>query len=637
MSVAVLHQEEKRMGLPRVAFIELTVFSGVYPLASGYMRAVAGEDERVKNAFKFEIHSICINNLRLEEQLNVIDADVYAISCYVWNMGFIKRWLPTLIARKPDVYIILGGPQVMNQDKRYLDPENERLMLCNGEGEYTFTNYLAQLCSPEPDFGAVMGLTFIRDGEMITTPSQGRIEDLNRIPSPYLEGYLDPEKYVWAPIETNRGCPYQCTYCYWGAATNAKVFKSDLDRVKAEITWLSLNRALFIFITDANFGMLKRDIEIAHHLAECKHRFGYPMTVFFSAAKNSPERVTAITKELSKADLISTQPVSLQTMDSNTLISVKRSNIKESSYTRLQQELRDSNLSSFIEMIWPLPGETLESFKTGLGMLCTSEADAFVIHHLLLLNNVAMNEQRDEYMLQVTNDADPNSEAQVVIATKDVTHEEYKEGVRFGYHVTSLYSLRALRFVARYLDTTGRMSFKTLISGFSEYCDSRPNDPYTKYIDNVIALSGQTKFSANGGIFHVTLHQFRKEFDNLLHDSLKALNLLEDEFIIFLFELDLLNRPYVYYNTPISNGEGLLNLSQVVSKHRDGMVIKVPTKYGSATSEALGLHDPANTYRIKYRTDQLPFMEVKPFEDNLSYCESKLHKMRSILPVWTTT
>nr|UHJ79943.1 radical SAM protein [uncultured bacterium] len=622
------------MALPRVAFIELTVFSRVYPLASGYMRAAAGQDARVNRAFEFEIHSSCINNPRLLQELNAIDADVYAISCYVWNMGFVKRWLPTVIARKPDAHVILGGPQVMNQGAQYLDPSHERIVICNGEGEHTFTNYLAELCSFAPNLAAVKGLTFYRRGERVTTPPQDRIQDLDAIPSPYLEGYLDPEKYGWAPIETNRGCPFQCTYCYWGAATNAKVFKSDLGRVKAEITWLSQNRALYLFITDANFGMLKRDLDIAAHLAECKRRFGYPMTVFFSSAKNSPERVTEITQELSRADLISTQPVSLQTLDPRTLVSVKRSNIKESSYTTLQAQLAASNLSSFLEMIWPLPGETFETFTNGLGRLCASDADAFVIHHLLLLNNVDMSSQREEYQIQTTRDADPNSEAQVVVATKDVTPDEYKEGVRFGFHLTSLYSLRALRFVGRYLNSTGRMDFKTLITAFSEYCKTKPSDPYMEYINDVIALSGQTKFSANGGIFHVTLHEFRREFDLLLHGFMQSRRLLDDEFTAFHFEMDLLNRPHVYSNTAITNGDGLLKLIQVVAKDRDGMVVRVPAKYGDAATGMLGLPQSATRYSIKYRTGQMPFMPSRSHEDNLSYCESKLHKIRSILPAW---
>jgi len=618
-----------------VAFIELTVFAGVYPLASGYMRGVASQNERVRDAYDFEIQSICINKARFEDELAKIDADVYAVSCYVWNMGLVCRWLPKLLAQRPSAKVILGGPQVMNHAERYLDPKWENVVLCNGEGEYTFTHYLEQLVSSEPDLCRVNGLSFYRDGELITTESQGRIQDLNTIPSPYLEGYLDSRKYVWAPLETNRGCPYQCTYCFWGAATNAKVYKSDMDRVKAEITWLAQNRALYIFITDANFGMLNRDIEIAEHIAACKHEYGYPMTVWLSAAKNSPDRVTKITRVLSAEGLISAQPVSLQTMDATTLKAVQRSNIKESSYLSLQNELHNSKLSSFVEMIWPLPGETLASFKSGLGKLCRYDADALVIHHLLLINNVKMNSQREEYRMETTKDADSNSEAEVVIATRDVSREDYKEGVRFGFHLTSLFSLRGLRFVMRHLDSTGEVLFEDSITKFSDYTKRFPDDPYVQYIESVIAVSGQTKFSANGGIFHVSLFEFRKQFDGLLNGFMESLGVLQDPMVRFLFEVDLLNRPHIYYNTPISNGDGLLKMIQIVSKDKDGYLVRVPGEYAKTTADLFGLSSSNPKLRIKYHTTQMPFMENKPYEDNLSYCEARLHKMASIMPVWS--
>lgn len=623
----------------RIAFIELTVFAGVYPLASGYMRGLAMQNVNIKESCTFELNSICINDHSFEARLNEIDADVYAISCYVWNMGFVKQWVRTLSVRKPKARIILGGPQVMNQGMLYLDRSNERLAVCNGEGEHTFANYLAELCSSHPDLSQVKGLSFVQASELITTQPQERVQDLNVIPSPYLENYFDGAQYVWAPIETNRGCPYQCTYCYWGAATNSRVFRFAMDRVKEEITWLSKGRAFYIFINDANFGMLNRDIEIAEHLAECKRKYGYPITVWLSAGKNSPDRVTQITRILSREGLISTQPVSLQTMDANTLKSVKRDNIKESSYLRLQDDLRRSKLSSFVEMIWPLPGETLESFKAGLGKLCRSDADAIVIHHLLLINNVPMNNQREEYKLEVANDRDPNSEAQVVVATKDVSHEEYEEGVRFGYHLTSLFSLRALRFVGRHLDMEGRLSFKDLISAFSEYCERVPDHPYNQYISSVIEGNSQSQFSANGGIFHVILHEFRRDFDWLLLGFLQHLGLLGNEVLRFLFELDLLNRPYVYSNTPITNCEGMLSHVQITSKETDGLLVRIPPEHVELVPDLLGVEGATGTrLRVTYRghdgQTQMPFMESKQYQDNLSYCEAKLHKMGSILPVW---
>ena len=623
----------------KVAFVELTVFAGVYPLASGYMRGLAARNAQVEESFAFEFHSICVNDRSAEAALHEIDVDVYAVSCYVWNMGLVKRWLPALFARRPGARIILGGPQVMNQAARYLDRGNEQLVLCNGEGEYTFVNYLVELCSLHPNLSHVRGLSFVRDGELITNPPQERIVDLNAIPSPYLENYFDDARYVWAPIETNRGCPFHCTYCYWGAATNSRVFKFTLDRVREEITWLSRRGAFYIFINDANFGMLERDIEIAEHLARCKREYGYPITVWLSAAKNSPDRVTRITQILSREGLISTQPVSLQTLDANALKSVRRDNIKMTSYSRLQDDLRLQGLSSFVEMIWPLPGETLESFKTGLGTLCSSGADAIVIHQLLLINNVPMNDQREEHGLEAAEDNDPNSEAEVVVSTRNVSRREYEEGVRFGYHLTSLFSLRGLRFVGRHLDLAGRWSFKDLIHSFAEYSRRVPGHPYNRYIDGVIADNGQCQFRANGGIFHVVLHQFRQDFDELLFGFLRHLGMLADETMRVLFELDLLNRPHVYSNTPLAVSDPMLNHVRIEAREPDGFLVHVPPGHERLAADLFSVESAAGarlrvTYRGRPGQTQMPYMESKPYEDNLAYCEAKLHKMGSILPVW---
>ena len=96
------------------------------------------------------------------------------------------------------------------------------------------------------------------------------------MPSPYLTGIFDelikenPEEKWLASWETNRGCPFSCTYCDWGSATNSKVSRMHLDRVYAELDWFSKNKVEFIFCCDANFGMLPRDYDIALKAAENK-------------------------------------------------------------------------------------------------------------------------------------------------------------------------------------------------------------------------------------------------------------------------------------------------------------------------------------------------------------------------------
>ena len=69
-------------------------------------------------------------------------------------------------------------------------------------------------------------------------------------------------------IETNRGCPYGCTFCDWGSATLSRIRKFDIERVFAELEWCAEARLRAIGIADANFGIFERDVEIAEQIAD---------------------------------------------------------------------------------------------------------------------------------------------------------------------------------------------------------------------------------------------------------------------------------------------------------------------------------------------------------------------------------
>src|SRR4029077_16831436 len=115
--------------------------------------------------------------------------------------------------------------------------------------------------------------------------------DLSQIPSPFLDGVFDDEKYTWMLIETNRGCPFKCTYCYWGAATGDRVYRYDNERIERELEWISRSGCWYLFIADANWGMLKRDVELSRRLVSYHKQYGAPISVYFCGSKNTPERV----------------------------------------------------------------------------------------------------------------------------------------------------------------------------------------------------------------------------------------------------------------------------------------------------------------------------------------------------------
>src|SRR5207247_658298 len=107
------------------------------------------------------------------------------------------------------------------------------------------------------------------------------------------------------------------------------------------------------------WGMLGRDVGLSRHIAACKTKHRTPHMVYFSAAKNSPDRVSEITEIFQDAGIMAAQPVSLQTVDDHALKEVDRQNIKRSAYLKVQDNLNDLSISSYTELIWPLPGETL--------------------------------------------------------------------------------------------------------------------------------------------------------------------------------------------------------------------------------------------------------------------------------------
>ena len=169
----------------------------------------------------------------------------------------------------------------------------------------------------------------------LSTGDTVRIDDLDTIPSPYLTGVFDklitkyPEIRWNGTIETNRGCPYACTFCDWGSLTYNKVKVFELERVFAELEWMGRNQFDFISFTDANFGIFaERDSMIADKLISVQKEYGMPRAYTIAWAKNQKKEVVDIVKKLiyeggAKIGL----NLSVQTMDENTLEIIKRTNL----------------------------------------------------------------------------------------------------------------------------------------------------------------------------------------------------------------------------------------------------------------------------------------------------------------------
>jgi len=620
-----------------VALFEFSVWDSVSPLVSGLLESSACQRAHVREAYEFQKYSYPIRSAPLDTLVNV-NADVYAISCYVWNTGFVmKQLLPALLARHKEARILLGGPQVMHKAERYLSTEHGRVAICNGEGELTFTNYLEELLSAEPDLSRVKGLSFYSGGVLTHTSDQERLQNFDEHPSPYLDGRFDGRRFMCGVVETNRGCPFKCTFCYWGAAINSKVRSYPMDRVLGEIEWLSRNEVYLLFIADANLGILRRDHTIVEFIADCRKKYGFPKAVTFSASKNTPpERNANTLKTFSDAGMLATLPISIQSFSPTALKHVERSNISTAGYIELQRLMNERGNNASVELIWPLPGETLSSFKSGIATLLRLGAHSFNVFPLLLINNVKMEQQREKFGLVTAPDPDPHSDAELVIETSDVPHGDYLSGLRFTAHLTTLVSCHALRCVMQTLQQVHDVPADVLIDDFDRFCEQYGPDPYMDYVRDATAGLKFFAFGMLGSLLHRVAGVDIKAFDALLYAFMSQHPLWHDERVRLAFELDLLNRPYAYRNLPLVDKQDKLEIVRITKAGRqDGLSISIPEKHTAYAAACLNVA-PSTEYTITYKSAAQQLYVAGMSEANYnSYCHGLLIRINSVVPQWS--
>ena len=608
------------------------------PLVSGYLQAYAMADEAIRGEYRFERYSAVAKagGLGVAADLIKADADVYAFSCYVWNMGLVRSLVRAVRQAKPNAQIILGGPQVMSQGRRYLSETDERTVICNGEGELTFAQYLRALTESDPKLHEVNGLSYYRDRELVTTAKQSRLSSLDDIPSPYLTGVFD-SGYSIAILETNRGCPYHCGFCYWGAATNDRVHRFDEDRVREEIRWVAENEILFLFIADANWGMLSRDVEISRHITDCATEHGAPNVVYFSAAKNKPHAVTKIAGIFQEARLIASQPVSLQTLEPQSLALIERSNIKLSAFAEIHEDLREKQISSFVELIWPLPGETLASFRRGIATLCENEAQTVIAYPHLLLNNTPIYHNTERLGIRTRAAGGDIAEARIVIGTKEASEEDFVEGMYYFYAFHALHNTQSLRAVTRFLVRSGQATYEEVFSAFADFLRRQgDDDPILGYIQRSIRDADYYDVNNYGLFIHSVMHEHRELFAEHVRTFVQGSGWWNDETVRALFEIDLLNRPYMYSNTPMdANPEGFRTMRLIDGKART-YTVQVPPEYIPHLTDAVKVQTVADhgVFVVDHKRLQYPFMPTQSRDHSGSYCHGMIEKVGNITASW---
>ena len=336
------------------------------PYAVGMLAAFAFADERVRSSYglreilyRLDDVDACIERLE--------DPAFVGFSNSIWNYSYNLVFAEKLKQKYPDCIVEFGGHHVPPTTE-FLEKYPFIDVLIHRKGEEAFRDVLIALDKGLP-LSDIPNISYReKDGTIRQTPE--KTITIADYPSPYLTGVFDrileEGKYPFSCVlESNRGCPYCCSYCDWGEL-KSKVRLFPLEKVLAELQWMSDHKMEFVYLVDANFGMFERDEIIAQKLVELKESTGYPNRLQVSYAKNEPERTFRINKLMAEHGIGKGATLSLQSLSEKVLENIGRVNISESQYAAQIARYRDAGISTYTELILGLPGETRESFCRGL-------------------------------------------------------------------------------------------------------------------------------------------------------------------------------------------------------------------------------------------------------------------------------
>lgn len=398
---------------------------------------------------------------------------VIGFSSYIWNFELGYRFAQVIKRHSPETVVIFGGPNYPvspTEQKKFLASHPAIDFYIIKEGEAAFANLVATLGTHGFDVAAVKEFdlpsvhSIAADGTVRLPGPADRIKDLTVIPSPYLTGRLDEffDGRLMPIIQTNRGCPFTCTFCVEGTQYYNKIYRNAAEKTAAEIAYIGERMVPLrekgarqdLFIADSNFGMFKEDLDTCRVIAESRHSRNWPQYISVATGKNQKERVLEAARLLEGALRLAG---SVQSMDESVLKNIKRNNISFEQMIELALKSQETGAASYTELILALPGETRESHFNSISRLMDAGFPKINCYTLMLLpgSNMDEPETRETFAFEVKYRVFPRCFGhyrtlgedviaaeieRVVVATSTMSFDDYVACRRMHLILYSLYS-----------------------------------------------------------------------------------------------------------------------------------------------------------------------------------------------------
>lgn len=303
--------------------------------------------------------------------------DVVGLSCYVWNIVTFRAVVDLVRTARPAVTIVMGGPEVgpLAAETLRVTPAVDAVV--KAEGEVPLTEIIGCLRAGR-SLASVAGIAWLNGTTIVDNGDALIIQDVNVLPSPHQDRYVSGDDRI-ACIETQRGCVFRCSFCFYNKDLSIRNRRFNLDRVKREIDFWLERGATELFLMDPVFNLYAdRAKEICAYIAARNHK-RVPIH-----AEVWAEFIDDELARLMRDANVNFLEVGLQTTDESVLMTVER-RLKVQKFLDGVGYLRKYGLDYEVQLIFGLPGETMASFMRSLSFAVTLAPPDLAVFMLMVL------------------------------------------------------------------------------------------------------------------------------------------------------------------------------------------------------------------------------------------------------------
>jgi hypothetical protein len=440
------------------------------------LRAYARRSKAIRDGVRFTVRPFSfareyyVNSQGIEVYANTAGAiageqpDVVAYSTYIWNMlatlsvgRAVKKMLPRSLT-------VLGGGEFLTRaaSLRVMQEQPWVDVVVVGEGEVTFQELLLRyLDGGTRALRDVPGLVFRDGGEVVATAARPPIQDLDVIPSPFLDA--DPATLAGPVlIETYRGCPFKCSFCTFPKALSglrrysAGRVVDDLRRIQA------MSPQAVVWFVDAVFNLpLDRTREILRFLADSQ----FPYSAEFQAELLSAEMV-----DLFARTNIQHYDFGLQSTSGDVLANVDRTSFKPAKFAAnvrmVMENPANEGRSVNLQAIFGLPGETYDTFMETVDYALRQGPNILNLFRLCVLPGSKLFEEIDQRAIACLPEAPYE-----IIRSDAMSIEDVRRADRLRRGVQLLYNTGMARNTLLFLDHLGDYPPSLVCALFYDYIE----------------------------------------------------------------------------------------------------------------------------------------------------------------------